>query len=208
MRTWEIHPALVHFPIAFLIGGVVLDLFGRSSETAVATATYLLIAGLATGAIAAVAGVVAYYTVPGNHTAEAHQRVYWHIWTIVTAVVLFTVVCFVRWQHPSVVSPLIRGLGLVAVAIMVSAPISAASSSTTAAWASIRRSSNPDCDPWLRRTTSRPARRPGNDKALRQARRALRRRERRAATRGDGVASSIHPSRASPAVYSMEPEPS
>ena len=119
MRAWEIHPALAHFPIAFLIGGVMLDLFGQSSETAVAMATYLLIAGLATGAIAAVAGIVAYYTVPGNHTAEAHQRVYWHIWTIVTAVVLFTVVCFVRWQHPSVVSPLIRGLGLVAVAIMV-----------------------------------------------------------------------------------------
>jgi uncharacterized membrane protein len=119
MRVWEIHPASVHFPIAFLIGGVMLDLFGQSSETAVAMATYLLIAGLATGAIAAFAGVIAYYTVPGNHTAEAHQRVYWHIWTIVTAVVLFTVVCFVRWQHPSVVSPLIRGLGLVAVAIMV-----------------------------------------------------------------------------------------
>ena len=119
MHAWEIHPALVHFPIAFLIGGVVLDLFGRNSEAAVATATYLLLAGLATGAVAAAAGVVSYYTVPGNHTAEAHQRVYWHIWTIVTAVVLFTVVCFVRWQHPSVVSPLIRGLGLVAVAIMV-----------------------------------------------------------------------------------------
>jgi uncharacterized membrane protein len=118
MRAWEIHPALVHFPIAFLIGGVVLDLFGRSSETAVATATYLLIVGLATGAIAAVTGILAYYTVPGNHTAEAHQRVYWHIWTIVMAVTLFTVVCFVRWQAPSVVSPPIRGLGLVAVAIM------------------------------------------------------------------------------------------
>ena len=118
MRAWEIHPALVHFPIAFLIGGVALDLFGLGSETATTTATYLLIAGLATGAIAAVAGVVAYYTVPGNHTAEAHQRVYWHIWTIVAAVVLLTVVCFVRWQHPSVVSPLIRGLGLVAVVIM------------------------------------------------------------------------------------------
>ena len=118
MRVWEIHPALVHFPIAFLIGGVVLDLFGQSSEAAVATATYLLIAGLATGVIAAVAGVIAYYTVPGNHTAEAHQRVYWHIWTIVTAVALFAVVCFVRWQHPSVVSLLIRGLGVVAVVIM------------------------------------------------------------------------------------------
>ena len=38
---------------------------------------------------------------------------------IVAAVVLFSVVCFVRWQHPSVVSPTIRGLGLVAVAIML-----------------------------------------------------------------------------------------
>jgi hypothetical protein len=62
MRAWEIHPALVQF----LIGGVMLDLFGQSSETAVAVATYLLIAGLATGAIAAVAGVVAYYT-PAIH---------------------------------------------------------------------------------------------------------------------------------------------
>ena len=60
MRAWEIHPAFVHFPIAFLVGGVVLDLFGRSSESAVTTATYLLIAGLATGAIAAAAGVVSY----------------------------------------------------------------------------------------------------------------------------------------------------
>ena len=161
MRAWEIHPALVHFPIAFLIGGVMLDLFGQSSETAVAMATYLLIAGLATGAIAAVAGVVAYYTVPGNHTAEAHQRVYWHIWTIVTAVVLFTVVCFVRWQHPSVVSPLdprtrSRGRGdhgrrrlYRRQARLPRRPG--------------HRSGDPQtriCDRWLRRTTrSRPARR-------------------------------------------------
>ena len=38
---------------------------------------------------------------------------------MVTAVVLFTVVCFVRWQHPSVVSPAIRGLGLAAAAILI-----------------------------------------------------------------------------------------
>ncbi len=118
MRAWEIHPASVHFPIAFLIGGVVLDLFGQSSEAALATATYLLITGLATGVIAAGAGVIAYYTVPGNHTAAAHHRVYWHIWTVVVSVVLFTVVCLVRWQHPSVVSPLIRGLGIVAMVIL------------------------------------------------------------------------------------------
>ena len=79
----------------------------------------LLIAGLATGVIATAAGVVAYYTVPGNHTALAHQRIYWHIGVIVAAVALFSVVCFVRWQHPSVVSPAIRGLGIAAVVIML-----------------------------------------------------------------------------------------
>ncbi len=119
MHAWEIHPAVVHFPIAFLLGGVVLDLFGRRSEYAVTMATYLLIAGLATGVIAAAAGVLAYYTVPGNHTKLAHQRIYWHIGVIVAAVALFSVVCFVRWQHPSVVSPAIRGLGIAAVAIML-----------------------------------------------------------------------------------------
>ena len=119
MRTWEIHPAVVHFPIAFLLGGVVLDLFGLHSEAAVAAATYLLLAGLATGAVAAVTGVVSYYTVPGNHTEQAHQRVYWHIGAMVTAVVMFAVVCFVRRQHPSVVSPAIRGLGLAAAAILI-----------------------------------------------------------------------------------------
>jgi uncharacterized membrane protein len=118
MRTWEIHPAVVHFPIAFLLGGVALDLFGLHSEAAVAAATYLLLAGLATGAVSAVTGVISYYTVPGNHTEQAHQRIYWHIWAMVTAVVLFAVVCFVRWQNPSVVSPLIRGLGLAAAAIL------------------------------------------------------------------------------------------
>ena len=79
----------------------------------------MLLAGLATAAVAAVTGVVAYYTVPGNHTEQAHQRVYWHIGAMVTAVVMFAVVCFVRWQHPSVVSPAIRGLGLAAAAILL-----------------------------------------------------------------------------------------
>jgi uncharacterized membrane protein len=119
MHAWEIHPAVVHFPIAFLIGGVVLDLFGHHSEAAVVAATHMLLAGLATGAVAAATGVVSFYTVPGNHTEQAHQRIFWHIWAMVAAVVLFTVVCFVRWQHPSVVSPAIRGLGLTAAAILI-----------------------------------------------------------------------------------------
>jgi uncharacterized membrane protein len=119
MRVWELHPAVVHFPIAFLLGGVVLDLFGRHSEAAVTAATYLLLAGIATATVAAATGVVAYYSVPGNHTEQAHQRIYWHIGAMVVAFVMFAVVCLVRWQHPSVVSPAIRGVGIGAAAILL-----------------------------------------------------------------------------------------
>jgi len=28
MNIWELHPAFVHFPIALLLSGVVLDLYG------------------------------------------------------------------------------------------------------------------------------------------------------------------------------------
>jgi uncharacterized membrane protein len=197
MHTWEIHPAVVHFPIAFLLGGVVLDLFGRHSEAAVAAATYLLLAGLATAAVTAATGVFSYYTVPGNHTEQAHQRIFWHIGAMVTAVVLFTVVCFVRWQHPSVVSLAIRGPGLAAAAILIFGGYvggklvyqGGLGIDPAILKAGLRSKSDTTCAPAA-----------GSVEALRQARRALRKRERRAATRGDGVASPIHPSRASPAV--------
>lgn len=121
MNIWEIHPALVHFPIAFLLGGVALDLYGygRRSEPAVAGATYLLIAGLVTAAVAAVAGVVAFYTMPGNHTEEAHRLIYRHIGTNVVSVVLFALVCAARWRRPSVVSPLVRWVGVAAAAFLI-----------------------------------------------------------------------------------------
>ena len=118
MRVWEIHPAVVHFPIAFLLGGVALDLFGRHSETAVTSATYLLLAGLATAAVAAVTGVVAYYTVPGNHTEQAHGastgtsgdgRGVRHVRGGLPRAL----------AAPTVVSPAIRGVGLAAAAILL-----------------------------------------------------------------------------------------
>lgn len=119
MRVWEFHPAVVHFPIAFLVGGVALDVFGSASEAAVEAATYMLLAGLVTGAVAAATGVVSFYTVPANHTEDAHYKVFRHIWAMVAAVVLFTVVCFVRWPHPATVSPAIRGLGVAAALILL-----------------------------------------------------------------------------------------
>lgn len=119
MNIWELHPALVHFPIAFLLGGVALDLYGRRSEPKVAAATCLLIAGLIAAAIAAAAGVVAFYTVPGNHTEEAHSLIYRHIGTSVVSVVLFAVVCYARWRRPSVVSPTIRWVGAAAAVFLI-----------------------------------------------------------------------------------------
>ena len=91
VEPWEIHPALVHFPIAFLLGGVVLDLYAgwRRRPDLARTAAGLLAAGWLTGIITALAGIVAFATVPG-HTPTAHRLMFWHIGIQATALGLFT----------------------------------------------------------------------------------------------------------------------
>lgn len=91
VEPWELHPALVHFPIAFLLGGVALDLYAgwRGRPDLARTATGLLAAGWLTGVVAALAGVVAFATVPG-HTPTAHRLMFWHIGIQATALALFT----------------------------------------------------------------------------------------------------------------------
>jgi len=124
MDVWEFHPALVHFPIALFLGGVLLDLYawGRREDLA-RIATGLLLAGVVAGIFAALAGVVAFYTVPSSHTEEAHHLVLWHIGLAVTMFVLFTVAAIVRRRRePAPPTPAIRILGLVAaVALLVAA---------------------------------------------------------------------------------------
>jgi uncharacterized membrane protein len=73
IEPWELHPMLVHFPIAFLIGGVLLDLYAwaRGSAALMHVATELLIAGVLTGLVTAAAGWLALETVPA-HTEQAH----------------------------------------------------------------------------------------------------------------------------------------
>jgi uncharacterized membrane protein len=100
IEPWEIHPMLVHFPIAFLLGGVALDLYaGRRPERLglVRTATGLLVAGVLTGVAAALAGVWAFFVVPA-HTDEAHRLMYWHLGVQLAALVLFGYVAWVRWR--------------------------------------------------------------------------------------------------------------
>src|SRR5262245_19098066 len=55
MQVWEIHPALVHFPLAFFVAAVVLEWFGgaRPSETRTLAEAGLLVAGVVAGWFAA-----------------------------------------------------------------------------------------------------------------------------------------------------------
>jgi uncharacterized membrane protein len=98
MRPWELHPALVHFPIAFILGAVALDLYAwlRFRVDLAAIATGLLVAGVASALVAAAAGVLAFFTVPA-HTHDAHGLMYWHLGINVVAVGLLAVVARYRW---------------------------------------------------------------------------------------------------------------
>ncbi len=111
MALWEFHPALVHFPIAFLLGGIVLDLaaWWRGREGWAQAATGLLIAGVASGVVAAGAGLLAFWTVPA-HTEGAHKWMWWHLGLAATALVLFAGITFARWRRRATAVARVIGL--------------------------------------------------------------------------------------------------
>lgn len=93
-----IHAALVHFPIAFLLGGMVMDLYQlvwRCPSWWTSTSYALLVAGVATALVAAVPGFIDYlYTVPPN--SSARTRATRHMVVNLAAVALFAGACFLR----------------------------------------------------------------------------------------------------------------
>ncbi len=97
-NVWELHPMLVHFPIALLLAAVAADLFGRKRETVRRAAAGLLVAGVSLGWIAAGAGAVSYFTVPA-HTEAAHVQMTWHWVSALATLGLFTVLAAVRWRR-------------------------------------------------------------------------------------------------------------
>ena len=125
MHSWEIHPALIHFPIAFLLGGLALDLIARirPRESLTRVASGLLVTGVAFGILAAIAGVVSYYTVPA-HTEAAHEQMDAHMVLAGAALGLFALVAVGRWMRrskPAGAATLAGGLA--ASALLVSAAL-------------------------------------------------------------------------------------
>ena len=89
-RSHPIHPSLIPFPFAFLLGSVVFDLLGWASGTAAftRTASHLVVAGLVTAVFAAVPGVIDYvYSVPPRSSGK--KRALKHAMANVSALVLF-----------------------------------------------------------------------------------------------------------------------
>jgi nitrite reductase/ring-hydroxylating ferredoxin subunit/uncharacterized membrane protein len=87
-----IHPSLVPFPLAFLIGSLAFDLLGMFTGRGMysRTAGHLVVAGIATAVLAAAAGFVDYvYSVPPRSTAR--HRAIRHAAFNLGAVALFAV---------------------------------------------------------------------------------------------------------------------
>ena len=115
---WEAHPTTVHFPIAFLLGAVALDLYAwrRGRADFMWVATGLMAAGVVTGVVAAVTGLVAFFTVRA-HTGEAHTLMYWHLGLNAATLILFSAVYFARRRAESPGAGA-RALGLLAAALL------------------------------------------------------------------------------------------
>ncbi len=102
VKTHPLHPALIPFPFAFLIGAVLFDLLGlvRGNQALGISAGHLTVAGLVAGLVAAVPGAIDYlYTVPPRSSGKT--RATKHAAGNVIALVLFTLAFAFRtpeWQ--------------------------------------------------------------------------------------------------------------
>ena len=110
-RNHPLHPMLIPFPIAFLIGGTAADFVNRFGSLSGwwTAASQLLIAGVATALLAAVPGIIDYrYAVPPD--SSARKRATKHALLNVSALVLFVVALLIKGWPPKPPSLLVLAL--------------------------------------------------------------------------------------------------
>lgn len=116
-RGHPIHPALIPFPFAFLIGAFLFDAAGRVADRPSwwTTGGHLAAAGIVAALIAAVPGFIDYlYTVPPRSTGK--QRATRHMLVNLLAVSLVAVAWFLRRDMSDGPTMLVLGLELAALA--------------------------------------------------------------------------------------------
>ncbi|MEX2584255.1 MAG: DUF2231 domain-containing protein [Gemmatimonadota bacterium] len=96
-RSHPLHPMLIPFPFAFLTGGFLADLAGvlfREGDLRI-VAWYLIAAGILTGLVAAVPGLIDYFgTVPPRSSGK--KRATKHMIVNVSALLLFALAWWLR----------------------------------------------------------------------------------------------------------------
>lgn len=95
-----IHPVLIPFPIAFLVGALLTDIgYWLAEDVFWARASLWLVgAGLVTGLLAAVVGAIDYFTID---RAQEHAAGKIHAAGNATVIVLATINLFIRWRDPA-----------------------------------------------------------------------------------------------------------
>jgi nitrite reductase/ring-hydroxylating ferredoxin subunit/uncharacterized membrane protein len=121
-RNHPLHPILIPFPLAFLIGGMVSDVVGRFRRDPGwwTAGSYLLAAGVATALVAAVPGAIDYfYTVPPK--SSAGKRATYHALANLSAVILFVVALVMKGWPPAAPGMVVLGAELAGVALLTMA---------------------------------------------------------------------------------------
>ena len=125
MRRWlrarpPVHAFLSHFPTAFLIGGTAFDAGGLALARPLwwIAGAHLIYAGVATGAIAALAGFADHLALPAG--SPERRRSATHAALNLTALALFALARWVR-GHPEIPPdpPIIAAEALAAVLVLI-----------------------------------------------------------------------------------------
>lgn len=115
-----IHPALIPFPFAFLVGALVFDLAGTLLEHPGfwMTGSYLALAGVVMGLVAAIPGLVDYFTsVPPDSTGKT--RATRHALANLSAVSAFALAWWLRRPDPGPPSGMVLALEVVGTVLLL-----------------------------------------------------------------------------------------